>query len=171
MDPNKFISPVVQQGMQSEASRYTADAGAAASRFTAQSAAAAKADDRALKARLEGPKAAQEAMLARMLAQAGGDIEKISEISAAYKGTPGAAYSVTQDLNGGVPYVTPQRGMLKGTPLKGGVRAEFERNMGAELSAKLNSFKTSGEKEQFENSLEEYQKQLIQNYIDSKKAK
>lgn len=171
MDPNKFISPVVQQGMQSEASRYTADAGAAASRFTAQSAAAAKADDRALKAQLEGPKAAQEAMLARMLAQAGGDIEKISEISAAYKGTPGAAYSVTQDLNGGLPYVTPQRGMLKGTPLKGGVRAEFERNAGAELAAKMNSLKTAGEKDQFESSLEEYQKQILQNYIDSKKAK
>jgi hypothetical protein len=106
-----------------------------------------------------------------MLAQAGGDIEKISEISAAYKGTPGAAYTMSQDANGGAPYILPQRGPLKGTPIKGGMRAEYERNMGAELSAKLNSFKTSSEKKQFENSLEEYQKQLIQNYIDSKKAK
>jgi hypothetical protein len=119
MDPNKFISPVVQQGMQSEASKYTADTGAAASRFTAQASAAEKAQDRALKAGLEGPKAAQEAMLTRMLAQSGGDLTKIGNISSAFKGM-GDTYQGVVDQNTGMISAVGTKGSQAGNVFVGG---------------------------------------------------
>jgi len=119
MDPNKFISPVIQQGMQSEASKYTADTGAAASRFTAQASAAEKAQDRALKAQLEGPKSAQEAMLARMLASTGGDLTKIGNVASAFKGM-GDTFQGVVDPNSGMVSAVGTKGSQAGNVFVGG---------------------------------------------------
>jgi hypothetical protein len=170
MDPNKFISPVVQQGMQSEASRYTADAGAAASRFTAQTSAAEKAQDRALKAGLEGPKAAQEAMLARMLAQAGGDLTKIGNVSSAFKGM-GDTYQGVVDPNSGMISAVGTRGSQAGNVLVGGRQTQEAAQRAQGIAGEVASQKDQASQKAYVDALSQADKDLYFAYLNQDKKK
>jgi hypothetical protein len=172
MDPNKFISPVIQQGMQSEASRYTADAGAAASRFTAQSAAAAKADDRALKAQLEGPKAAQEAMIYRIMTDPSIPQEQKGNLIAAYKGTNPDVYAIGNDLNTGALSTAKTRGMVGGgTVYPGGTEAVRIIQRAQGIANKVASQKDQASQKAYINALPQADKELYNAYIEQEKKK